>query len=300
MADLENFLDSYMTEAEDPIENDMKSRHTTGSENYDKRKENVKTYENFLSILKGEKKFDGSIETPQEMRVVIDSIKKIYDEFHGKKVDKDSPTFQMKKRMVSFYERAKEVEKILKKIESGERVTEKEEDQYDTLADDVEDVLFQETFVKKMFPADKGETSSKTWAMSFQKAFPVKYTTKEGEDHYGLVRPPSGIITWEGAGLGKDGSKSDVGIKFKNDPDFSLGSKLPLNDSTYKLYRSTSDVKQALSTGRFDVKDDDKTIEKIQDLFSDMGATVNDKGYAKGVGKALKNMEFWKSIKRLF
>lgn len=299
MTDLENFLDSYLVENEDDFQN-AEAKYSTNDKNYQKRKFEMQTHQDFVDILKGEKKFDGEIETPQQMRVIIDSIKKIYNELHGGKADKESPTFQMKKRMVSFYERSKEIEKILKKIESGDRITEKESEQYDTFADDIEDVLFQETYVKKMFPAEKGETSSKTWALSFQKAFPVEYTDKSGETYYGLVRPPSGVITWEGMGLGKQGATSEVGKKFKDDPDFSLGSKLSLNDTTHKVYRSSAEVKKALSTGRFVIKDDDKTIEKVQKVFEDLGASVNDKGYAKGVGKALKSMEFWKRIKQLF
>jgi len=298
MTNLENLLESYIVE-EDEYD-DAVSQDSRYSENYNKRKSKIQDYQDFVDILKGEKKFDGAIETPQQMRTIIDSIKRIYNELHGGGADKDSPTFQMKKRMVSFYERAKEVEKILRKVESGDRVTEKESDQYDTFADDIEDVLFQETYVKKMFPADKGETSSKTWAMSFQKAFPIKYTDKSGEDYYGLVRPPSGIITWEGMGLGKQGATSDVGRKFKSDSEFSLGAKLPLDDTTHKLYRSESEMKKALSTGRLEVKDDNQTIEKIQELFSDLDVSVNDKGYAKGVGKALKSMDFWKGVKRIF
>ncbi len=289
-----------MNNLNDIMDSLFEQEFSASGENFRKRKGELETTEDFVAILKGEKKFEGDIDTPEEMQAIIDGINKIHDEIKNTtvKVDKNSPSYQMRRRLVSFYDKAQDIQKILNKIKSGKKISEKESDMFDEFAEQVEDVLFHETYMKKMFAAEKGETSS--ILESFQKAIPIKYTSPKGKDYYGLIRPPSGTITWQGQQLSNKSAPTEVRDIIKQDDEVNLGSQIPFDESSNTVLRGAKNVRRALDSGRIEILDDPATVKKVRKAFENSGVEYSSRGWPKNLNKVIKSVDFWKKIKNLF
>lgn len=265
---------------------------------FNKKKIDTEKYENFIKILKGEKEFEGDINGPDDMKAIIRAIKDIHRELKNK--TKSGGESSLRKRLSQYYNKALEVEKIVNKIEAGQKITDKEEKAFEDFADEIEDSLFQETYMKSLFP-DETNTSSSDWDKNIYGAFPIKYTSPKGKDYYAIVRPPTGVVTWEGMSLSKDGATSGVREILKKDPKINIGVKFDEYDKdSKKIYKGTKSIKSMLDTGRLKIKDDDTAKKKVEEAFFNNGVEEGSRGYIKGINKALKDINFWKEIKKLF
>lgn len=265
---------------------------------FNKKKIDTQKYEDFIKIIKGEKEFEGDIDGPDDMRAIIRAIKDINKELKDKSTSGGESS--LRKRLSQYYNKALTIEKIVDKIDAGKKITSKEEQEFEDFADEIEDSLFQETYMKQLFP-DETNTSSSDWDRNIYGAFPIKYTSPKGKDYYAIVRPPTGVVTWEGMSLSKDGATSEIREILKRDPKISIGPRFDEYDKdSKKIFKGTKSVKEMLDTGRLKIKDDDKTKEKVEKAFFDNGVEAGTRGYIKGINKALKDINFWKEIKNLF
>lgn len=137
-----------------------------------------------------------------------------------------------------------------------------------------------------------GETSSEAWKIKFTQSFPVKAQI-EGKTYYGLARPPSGIITWQGTEARK--AARDAGIPVKL-PVMSKGSG---KDKIYKVERGAKAFDN-FEDGDFDFKfdDSDSAKKKVVQAIEAAGAKVTShkdfdkKGATTGTEKAISKMKF--------
>lgn len=259
----------------------------TGERVKSKSSDDHEKFADFVEILTGKRNFEGDIDTPAKMQQILDGIKKIKGDLKGPQ-DSSDKTHAMKKRLAKLAKKADEIQKILDKIKSGDKVTEDEADKYDKFADEVEDILFFETYVKDFTRNETGGSGGKVNKILWENSFPVEYTSDDGTKYYGLVRVPSGVITWQG-----DKAREVV----KNDPEHEIPVKFDIMKPDYKISKNAK-VKELEGKLRF--KDDDKTKEKVKELYKQHGAEINDRGDIKGLNQALNKVEFWKDIKSLF
>lgn len=259
-------------------------------------KTDIKKYEHFLDIIKGEKQFEGDINNPDDMKAVIKSIKGIHSELSGKGTGDES---SLRKRLSRYLNKALEVEKIVNKIEAGDKITDKEEETFEKFADEIEDILFKETYIKQFFPDESGVPSREFYKIDG--TFPLKYTTPKGKDYYAIVRPPTGVIAWENIVRDKKSSSNEIRSILNKDPEINLKSKFTENQydkDNKKVYRNS--IKDMLDTGRLKILDDNETKKKVLNFFYENGASEGSRSYIKGVDKAVGSIGFWKSIKNLF
>lgn len=229
-------------------------------------------YNKMMNILLGNEKFEGEINTPEEFRAVIDAI--LNDKFKTK---------------ASLKNRAKEVDKIIKKIEAGKTITDSEEEMADDFADDVEDELFQMTYMKKYTAQSEGGSGGQANKARFNESIPVKYTTDGGKIYYGLITPPTGFIAWQ---------NNEVGRIAKNDPELNIPPRLNLLDKNYTVDKVVH--KDLLNSSRFIVKDSSAAKRQVKEAFEKHGATLTPKGDVPGIEKVMKKVEFWKDIASIF
>lgn len=245
------------------------------------------SYEKMMEILVGEKKFEGDIDTPTQMEAVCDYIEKLAKN----KLDKQDDSYAHKKELIKKIHDVDRIRKILNKIKAGNTVTQGESEFYDDFADDVEAILMQ-PLVDRALAKDKSETSQHV-LKSVLEAFPVEYKTVEDDTYYGLVRPPTGVITWEG---------DEAREAYKNEGEFNYLKKLPLTDDG-KVLKKQKDMREIIATGRFKIKDDKETKDKLQDIFAefdvDMSKTKKT-GHVKNLTKVLNKIDFWKEVAKLF
>ena len=157
-------------------------------------------------------------------------------------------------------------------------------------ADDIEDILFSDTYVKEFAPSEAGATGGKQNKILFNESFPVEYHSEDGHTYYGLVRAPSGIVTWSGEKARKAAAA---------DSRYRIPIKMPMLKQNYKLLKN-SEIKKLIDDKILKFKDDDNTKAKVVDLYKKYNASINDRGDIKGLNKVLKNVGFWKDIKALF
>jgi len=229
-------------------------------------------YNRMMNILLGNEKFEGEINTPEEFRAVIDAI--LNDKFKTK---------------ASLKKKAKEVDKIIKKIESGKTITKNEEEMADDFADDVEDELFQMTYMKKYTAQSEGGSGGQANKARFSHSIPVKYTTDGGKVYYGLITPPTGFIAWQ---------NKEVGKIAKNDPELTIPPRLNLLDTTWTVDKVVH--KDLMNSDRFVVKDSSAAKREVTQAFENHGATITPKGDVPGIEKVMKKVEFWKDIAKIF
>lgn len=253
------------------------------------KKIDIEGYEKMLNILAGKEKFEGDIETPEQMQLVIDNIRKFKEETK-KKDFKEDPAHALKAKLAKLYPKIGPVQKVLDKIKETGKVTEKDDDVYSEFADEVEDILFYETYYKKHTASDVGGSGGKVNKIVFNHSFPIKYTSDAGKDYYGLVRPPTGAITWQG-----DRAREVV----KNDPEIKIPYKLPILQGTWRIMQ-TKMMDDILASDRVKIKDDSKAKEKVKEALENAGASINERGDIKGMNKVINSVEFWKDIAKIF
>lgn len=244
----------------------------------------------FAAILTGKERFEGEIDSPEQLHAIIKGIKQFENELSGKKTDEDSKTGAMKKRLAKMLDKADDIEKILNKKEKGTKLSKDEIGAVMKFSQEVSDILISETYMKEFTEYEKGGSGGKVNKILFNHSFPVEYTADNGSKHYGLIRMPTGIVTWQGR---------DTMRIVKSDPEFKIQSRFQVLRKDYRLNKS-KELRELIDAGRIKYKDDDKTKKKVRDMLEKAGASINERGDIKGLNRALKNVEFWKSIKSFF
>jgi hypothetical protein len=270
------------------LEAASKANVESGTQGY--KKIDIEGFEKMFNILGGKEKFEGSIDSPQQMQVVLDSIKKFYEESKSNPKMGSEEAGAMKKKLAKLYPKINTIQKILDKIKKIGKVTGKDSDVYDDFADEVEDILFYETYYKKFTATETGSSGGKVNKIVYEHSFPIKYTADDGKEYYGLIRPPTGVITWQG-----DRAREVV----MNDPSLKIPTKLPILQGQWQLMKSKF-IDKLLASKRVEVKDDSKSKEKVKKAMEKVGASINDRGDIIGMQKALDNVGFWKDITKIF
>ena len=277
-------------------------------------KSDLGSFEKMMAILTGQEKFEyGLLDDKRMVRTLIDQIKNINDRKEElKKQNKTvndqikslesnehrSPeeseildnlkskykTYQLQKRLTQFGTKIKDLDDILKDIEDGVNVGEKRMDKYDSIVGDLEDALFDETYVKRNLNSPKGEIGPKNIRPKAMNNFPIKYISDTGITYFGIVRPPSGIITWEGSEA-RQAWLADEDIKslfrsFENSKRFSRNDilKIRLNSDYTVAKEQINDallsMRAKTSIRKITVKDDSSTILAVKDyIFNGMENT---------------------------
>jgi hypothetical protein len=269
-------------------EDDDTSRTSKGEGNRGLKSIDVEGFQKMTNILAGKEKFEGSIDSPQQMQIILDNIKKFKDELASDSKMGSGPAGALKKKLANLYSRIAPIQRILDRIKKSGKVSSKDSDIYDDFADEVEDILFQETYYKKFTPSETGASGGKANKLVFTQSFPIQFTSDDGKKHYGLVRPPSGVITWQG-----EASETAV----RNDPTLKMPVKFPLIQN--KIMKN-KEIAALLKSSRIVVKDDDETKEDTTKILKKAGASINEKGDINGMQKALNSVEFWKNIAKIF
>lgn len=223
---MDQFLFEYNSRPDesDYAENDVSSVDST----FSSMKNELGSYQRMLAILSGREKFEFSLlDQPKMVRALIDQVKmmiknkdKLNDENKSisqrikelEKIQYKTPedvdelaslknkdkAYQLQKTLMRFDNKLSEIDEILKRIENSVEITDKTRKKYNDMVSEIEDALFQETYVRRNLPYDKGEASAGMTQPTATQNFPIKFLADNGKTYYGIVRPPSGIITWEG------------------------------------------------------------------------------------------------------
>jgi hypothetical protein len=274
-----------------------------------------KPFKSIISSLAGEDEEEFGESTGKSLIWVVNNIKHIQQQLESKKKTVGDEQKESYRNALKLHQKtvkkALEVESILRKdgssslnsqlrlsdVKEPEDIPVGQKKKLREFVDYLEDEEFKKIY-NKIVPTGEGETSTKARKEAVEKAFPVKYETSDGETYHGLVRPPSGIITWEDASFQEQSAGSKAGKKFSRDfPE--LGKKIPIDPDNATVYEKAKPVRDAVETGRLQFADDKQTKQKVQNIFSDHDVSVDDKGYAKGVNKALSRTSFWNDVKKL-
>lgn len=241
--------------------------------------------EDLYSFIQGFDPYEGISADPKEIKEIIKQLRKLKSKFDNNEDDEKPSHIRKKLLEIEKNDITRKVEKILDKIDDGKVITAKEHDIYDEFVDKINDV-FIDLKKSKFVPDSEGKSGGKENKILWEHSFPIKYTLDSGKSYYGLVRAPSGIITWQS-------DEARYAIENENELPKSLHVM-----SNYKLSNSKliSDLEDKLK-----YKDDNKTKEKVQAIYEKHGAEIKlPKGSITGLEKALKKIEFWKDIKSLF
>jgi hypothetical protein len=197
----------------------------------------------------------------------------------------DRETFEVPKKLKTKMEAVK---KILndKPLES---LSDKDKETIDKFADELSMVFRQFKFaVKSDYKETGGEVNRITWKQSF----PVRLDVGEAS-YYGLVRPPTGIITWQGPTARGAARKAGVPVKM---PIMNVGDK---KNPNFKVKRGADAYGEFMSKFQsdesidFDFDDSDIAKEKVNTALQDAGATINSPkdDYMKGIQQAILDIK---------
>lgn len=219
-------MDQFLFEYNNVQDNDYLSVKT--DDTFSSMKMEQGSRERLMAILAGQEKFEFSLlDQPKMVRALIDQVKimaKNRDKYseENKSINKRikdlekvkyktpeeldelsglknrNKTYQLQKTLIRFEKKLSEIDDILKRIENGVEITDKTRKNYDDMVGEVEDALFQETYLRRNLPYDRGEASAIMMQPTATQNFPIKFISDNGKTYYGIIRPPSGIITWEG------------------------------------------------------------------------------------------------------
>ncbi len=184
----------------------------------------------------------------------------------------------------------KAIESLLNK-KAAKDLTDDEKEQVQDFAEKLADEF------KKMqieIPTDFKETGVNTFKIKFEQSFPIKLETGEAT-YYGLVRPPTGVITWQGPVARAKAREIGVPIKLplmnngtKKDPDF----KVKRGSSEYGEFMSKF---QKDETVDFDFDDSKEAKKKVINALEVAGVSFKTdnfekRGALKGVEDAVNKM----------
>jgi len=296
---------------------DTNSVDSSSGNSFSSMKGDQGSYQKMLSILAGNENFEFSLlDRPKMVRALIDQVKimaKNRDKFNAENksvakrikelekikhktledldelaslIDKNK-SYQLQKTLIRLDNKFSEVDDILKRIENGVEITDKTRKKYDDIVGEIENVLFQETYLRRNLPYDRGEASAIMMQPTATQNFPIKFISDNGKTYYGIIRPPSGIITWEGreardawlqdsaarlisdyiSSSGRFTSNELLKIRISND-NYTALTKEILNDKLFSLrmpngvkkieYDDSSKIKEAIRNFIFNEIEDGK------------------------------------------
>jgi len=249
----------------------------------------LKKYGDFIDILSGKKKFEGDIDSPEKMKQVIAGIERLFGD------DNDSnATHSLKKGLSRIKKSIPKVKKVLAKIDNGDKISKDDEDVYDKFADGIEKIFFSETYMKDIAPQGENATSKPRQFLAFDNMFPISFKLN-GRTYLGIVRPPTGIVTWNGKAARDAAKEANIPLKF------------PLVGKNYNINKSKMVDNLKKEVGLKYV-DNANIRKKVKELVMASGAGYNKDGYPepqKGMGgdqfnaKGLENIGFWKDLEAL-
>jgi hypothetical protein len=183
------------------------------------------------------------------------------------------------------------IEKILDRKVAAD-LTKDELDQVENFADDLtqEFIKFRSTHQDTGY----GETDVKTWKIKFLQSFPVRLDY-QGKSYYGLCRPPTGVITWQGPTARFTALKAGVPIKL---PLINVGSQA---DPDFKVKRGAGAYGEFIARFQredgddFDFDDSQEAKQKVIEALERTGVNFDTenfekKGALKGIETAINNM----------
>ncbi|MFW6226256.1 MAG: hypothetical protein ACOC3V_04805 [bacterium] len=191
----------------------------------------------------------------------------------------------------ALQKKMKEVEKILNSKNVDELTVAEErkiQDFTDKLADEFK--KFQTEA-----PTDYKETGVNTFKIKFEQSFPVRLQI-DGKNYYGLVRPPTGIITWQGPTARAKAKEVGVPIKL---PIMNVGNK---KAPEFKVKRGADAFGKFMSKFQdsdnidFDFDDSTGAKQKVIQALEKAGISFKTDNYQKrgalkGVEDAISNMK---------
>jgi regulator of replication initiation timing len=369
-------IEQLLFEYEDPrgrvdmsSTDDQSSAVSTGQASFDGMKKSLGSYERMVSILSGEEQFEYNIlDNPKMVRALVDQVKQMIKNkdklnLENKSISQrikelkriEMPTrveidelenllqkdkaFQLQKTLMRFDKSLDELSDILDRMENGVDLQDKTIKRYDKIVGDIEDAIFQETYVRKNLAYEKGEASGNMKKPTATDNFPVKFLADNGKTYYGIVRPPSGIITWEGseareAFLRDSGIRSLLGYisqskKYSRDAllkvriskdDFKVLNKEMLNDKLFSLvadngrkkfvYNDSDSVKEAIRNYILSGEESEVThydtmgggsIDNVIDgvRTKSVNPSLDSQGRPKDLTSIIDSIEFWRFIRGL-
>jgi len=245
----------------------------------DAESDRLEKFRKFIDILSKKEEFEGYPESPEEMTKVLDGIEELLDD------EEAETTHSLKKGLVKLRPRIKKVRNIIKKIEKGDKLSKDDYKDYDELAKALDNIFFNETYMKTFAPQGINGTSKSKMIYTFENSFPISFKIN-GKKYFGLVRPPSGIITWSGESARKAAKEAKI------------PAKLPLIGKEDKINKSKmiDDLKKEFKLKFIE----NQTIrKKVKDLITKHGGGLDKDGYPQ-YQKGLEKIGFWKDLEEIF
>ena len=366
-------FDQFLFEYEDPRGKiDMTSiddqRMSVSVDSFQGMKNDLGSYQRMIAILTGKEKFEYSLLDNQRMvRALVDQVKQMIKNReklnlenksvkerikelkklpYPTRVERDelaelenkTKAYQLQKTLMRFGKKLDELDDILKRMENGVDVTDKTIKKYENIVSDIEDAIFHETYVRKNLAYDKGEASGNMKRPTAMDNFPIKFRADNGNTYYGIVRPPSGMITWEGkearemwladptlrnffksmAASKKYNKNAMLKIRISPD-DFKVLTKEMYNDKLFSLkakngmkkveFNDTDAAKEAIKNFIFNEEGDGverevtpHSVSGIEDVIDDSKTVqpgIDNSGRPRGLTDVIDSIEFWRVVRSL-
>lgn len=185
----------------------------------------------------------------------------------------------------------KEIDKLLS-LKSANELTAAEQKKIEDFTSKLSDEFKKFTME---VPTDFKETGVNTFKIKFEQSFPVKLEV-DGKSYFGLVRPPTGVITWQGASARAKAKEVGVPVKM---PIMNTGNN---KNPNFKVKRGADAFGEFMSkfqsddTIDFDFDDSPAAKKKVIDALEKAGVSFKTdnfekRGALKGVEDALNNMK---------
>jgi hypothetical protein len=186
----------------------------------------------------------------------------------------------------------KNIEAILNRKSANELTAAEQKE-----VEDFTDKLSSEFRKFKMEIPDENykELGVNTYKVKFEQSFPVRLEIN-GKSYYGLVRPPTGVITWQGPTARAKAAEIGVPVKLpimntsnQKTPDFKVKRGADAFGEFMKKFQTTSDID-------FDFDDSAGAKAKVVDALEKAGVSFKTDNYEKrgalkGVEDAIANMK---------
>lgn len=162
----------------------------------------------------------------------------------------------------------------------NEDLTDKQKSDIEKAAEEI--LEYFKTSANRQSNTDKNfkETGVNTWQAKAEQTFPCKLVLGK-ETYYGLVRPPTGIITWQGKVARSKAREAGVPVKLplmnkgdKKNPNFVVKRGA---DAFGKFMSKFQDTEHA--DYDFDFDDSKQAKDKVMDAMKKAGADYNSKAY---------------------
>jgi len=168
-----------------------------------------------------------------------------------------------------------------------DNLSEKEKKEIEKVATEIIN-QFKTKLDRNSHDKDFKETGKNTWQVKFEQSFPCKLEVGKNT-YYGLVRPPTGVITW--AGVSARGKAHEVGVPIKL-PVMNAGDK---KNPDFRVKRGADEYGAFMSKFQkdasidFDFDDSKAAKEKVVQALKDSGADYDSKAYK--TNKRINNSE---------